>query len=198
MLRPLYLAGTAYVLLCTAAVARRRFVERLPSVRVERVTPAPAYPGEGDDWFARVKPYCNAVEVDVRLQSDPAPATTEGAAYGAACYALAGKVDRARQVIDALPAGDARRYAADVVFYIGHPVADAGDDASAGPIMRLVVEYEPDNFMALYHAGASEYALGEHEAARGHLRRFLEIYGTEDGWRANARGLLGRMDGGGR
>ena len=28
-----------------------------------------------------------------------------------------------------------------------------GDDASAGPIMRLVVEYQPDNYMALYHAG---------------------------------------------
>lgn len=41
--------------------------------------------------------------------------------------------------------------AAGIVFRIGHPVADAGDDESAGPIMNLVVKYQPWNYMALYH-----------------------------------------------
>lgn len=198
MLRPLYLAGTAYVLLCTVAVARWRPVERLPDVRVERVTPAAEYPGEGGAWFSRIKPYCNAVEVEVRQQLDAPPPSTDGAAYAAACFALAGKVDRAREVIQQLPLGDARSDAAGVVFYVGHPVADAGDDASAGPIMRLVVEFQPDNYMALYHAGMSEYALGQQSVARDHLLRFLTLYRQEDGWRASARTVLGRMGAGER
>ena len=74
-------------------------------------------------------------------------------------------------------------------------MADAGDDASAGPIMRLVVEYQSDNFMALYHAGISEYMLGHLDYARTHLERFLELYPTEDGWRDNAREVLGRIAG---
>ena len=55
------------------------------------------------------------------------------------------------------------------MFEIGHPVADAGDDKSAGPIMELVVEFCPNHYMALYHAGASEFALGQGELARQHL-----------------------------
>ena len=122
----------------------------------------------------------------------PPPAGSDGAGYAAACYALAGKIDRARQTIDALPAGD-RSQAAGIVFEVGHPVADAGDDASAGPIMRLVVEYQPENYMALYHAGISEYMLGHLDFARTHLERFLALYSAEDGWRSNAREVLGRI-----
>ena len=77
------------------------------------------------------------------------------------------------------------------MFNIGHPVADAGDDDSAGPIMRLVVEYQPDNYMALYHAGMSEYMLGQIDFARTHLEQFIELYQPEDGWRTNAREVLG-------
>ncbi len=76
---------------------------------------------------------------------------------------------------------------------MGHPVADAGDDESAGPIMWLVVEYQPDNYMALYHAGISEYILGHADLARANLERFLTIYHAEDGWRANARTVLERL-----
>jgi hypothetical protein len=132
------------------------------------------------------------VEVAVQQQYLPPPAGTEGAGYSAACYALAGKIDRARQAIEALPPGE-RPQAAGIVFAVGHPVADAGDDASAGPIMRLVVEYTPENYMALYHAGISEYMLGEMDFARTHLTRFLELYQPEDGWRSNAREVLGRI-----
>ena len=157
-----------------------------------RPNPGPPYAGDAGSWFAQIKPFCNAVEVEVQQQRTPAPADANGAGYAAACFALAGKIDRARGVIDSLPVR-LRPQAAGIVFNVGHPVADAGDDASAGPIMRLVVEYTPENYMALYHAGISEYQLGQYDYARTHLERFLELYQPEDGWRSNAREVLGRI-----
>lgn len=188
MNRALAIAGWSYVALCGLVLAshRRPLLPGEP-----RSTLAP-YRGDAGSWFARIKPFCNAVEVEVQQQRLPPPAGTEGAGYAAACYALAGKIDRARQAIDALPSR-VRPVAAGIVFQIGHPVADAGDDASAGPIMRLVVEYQPDNYMALYHAGISEYMLGQLGYARTHLEKFLQLYSSEDGWRANAREVLGRI-----
>jgi hypothetical protein len=155
---------------------------------------APTAPlrGEASAWFAEMKPFCNAVEVEVRQQHRPAPQGARGSGYSAACFALAGKIERARATIERLPAGE-RGEAAGIVFDVGHPVADAGDDESAGPIMRLVVEYQPGNYMALYHAGISEYILGHPDLARTHLQRFLEIYKAEDGWRSNAETVLARL-----
>jgi len=139
-----------------------------------------------------MKPYCNAVEVEIQQQRHPAPQSLTGAGFGAACYALAGKIASARATIDRLPAGERPR-AAGIVFEVGHPVADAGDDRSAGPIMELVLEYWPNNYMALYHAGMSEYSLGQPELSRTHLRSFLELYHENDGWRRNALEVLGRL-----
>ena len=158
-----------------------------------RPPPSPAFRGAAGEWFAQVKPFCNAVEVEVRQQHLPAPATVDGAGYSAACYALAGKIDRAREVIDRLADGD-RSSAAGIVFEVGHPVADAGDDQSAGPIMRLVVSYQPRNYMALYHAGMSEYILGQMDLAKTHLTQFLDLYRSDDGWRSNALDVLRRLD----
>jgi hypothetical protein len=186
--RSLTIAGWGYVALCGVILATH---PRLPAGAEPPSAPA-SFQGSAGAWFARIKPFCNAVEVDVQQQRLPPPPGTEGAGYAAACYALAGKIDLARRTIEALPADD-RGTAAGIVFQIGHPVADAGDDASAGPIMRLVVEYQPENYMALYHAGISEYMLGHMDFARTHLTRFLELYRSEDGWRANAREVLGRI-----
>jgi hypothetical protein len=186
-----------YLALCGLAVAKSRtpaYAKGEGSGEPHTTPPPPAYAGAAGEWFAQVKPFCNAVEVEVRQQQLPAPGGVEGAGYSAACYALAGKIDRAREVIDHLRSGDRSR-AAGIVFEIGHPVADAGDDQSAGPIMRLVVSYQPGNYMALYHAGMSEYILGQRDFARTHLERFLELYGSEDGWRHNAQEVLGRMNG---
>jgi hypothetical protein len=188
MSRALAVAGWGYVALCGLLLATNR--DQLYPTGPHGA-PAPLR-GDGGAWFAQIKPFCNSVEVEVRQQQLPPPKGTDGAGYAAACYALAGKIDRARQAIDALPPVD-RPQAAGIVFAVGHPVADAGDDASAGPIMRLVVEYQPTNYMALYHAGISEYMLGHQDLARTHLERFLELYRSEDGWRANAREVLGRM-----
>lgn len=187
MTRALYAAGWGYVALCGLVLVRPR---TMPAA-----APHPAgtpFRGEAAAWFADMKPYCNAVEVEVQQQYRPAPAGVQGAGYSAACYALAGKIERAREVIEGLGSSD-RAAAAGVVFAVGHPVADAGDDQSAGPIMRLVVEYQPDNYMALYHAGMSEYILGHTDLAREQLERFLEIYRADDGWRSNAKTVLDRI-----
>ena len=87
--------------------------------------------------------------------------------------------------IEALPES-ARFSAAGIVFDVAHPIADAGDDRSAGPIMGLVVEFWPNHYMALYHAGMASYGLGYAELARKYLEEFLALYEQDDGWRSNA------------
>src|SRR5687768_15269190 len=184
MMKLLYLAGSGYLAICIGALVLPARAPLSHSGAAAFVVPAGV-----DAWFARIKPFCNAVEVDFAHQKSPAPATPQGIGYSAACYGLAGKIDSARAAIDRLPA-DERPLAAGIVFNVGHPVADAGDDKSAGPIMALVIEYQPDNYMALYHAGISEYVLGQPDAARTHLRRFLQLYKSPDGWRSKATQVL--------
>jgi hypothetical protein len=115
-----------------------------------------------------------------------------GAGYHAACFALAGRIDDARRIIDRLAPKDRHR-AAGIVFDVGHPVADAGDDRAAGPIMELVIDYWSNHYMALYHAGMAEYMLGQYDLATRNLEQFLAIYQQPDGWRSNATTVLKRM-----
>jgi len=188
--RPLIFAGIGYLLVC-AVVAIRHEPRPAPSPQ----PPPPEVVGFGGSalqWFAAIKPYCNAVEAEVTQRRHPAPQTVDGQGYSAACYALGGRIDSARAVIDRLASSDRSR-AAGIVFDIGHPVADAGDDRSAGPIMELVLEYWPNQYMALYHAGMSEYALGQQSLARQHLTSFLSYYHEDDGWTHNARDVLARL-----
>ena len=195
MHRVFHIAGWSYVALCAGLVVRGGRASPA-ALAVEPRATAPLIVEGGSDavqWFRRVRPYCNAVEVTTVQRSSPAPATLEGAGYQAACFALAGKIDDARRRIDALPSAD-RWKAAGIVFEVGHPVADAGDDRSAGPIMELVIDYWPNNYMALYHAGIAEYMLGQQEDARRNLEEFLRLYAEQDGWRANAIEVLARLD----
>ncbi|MGE0158100.1 MAG: hypothetical protein AB7T31_01740 [Gemmatimonadales bacterium] len=148
-----------------------------------------AEPSDAAAWFARMRQFCNPVEVDSRMRMDPIPSTTDGAMQGAACYALANHIDDARAIIEGLPV-DQRFLAAGVVFEAGHPAADAGDDIAAGPLMELVVEFWPNHYMALYHAGAARYETGDYALAKVYLERFLVQYATEDGWRSSAKGML--------
>jgi len=99
----------------------------------------------------------------------------------------------ARRIIDGVAAGN-RNQAVNIVFEVGHPVADAGDDRSAGPIMELVVDYWPSHYMALYHAGMAEYMLGQRELAKHNLSAFLRFYSEKDGWRTNAIDVLERLN----
>jgi len=198
MNRFLYFAGFAFIALCGAIVTRKALSVSDPRIRtvdtlVAVAPPAPVAMTSGAQWFAAMKPYCNPVEVDVRERYSPPPRTSEGAGYAAACFALAGKIDRARTIIDGMPPGD-RGAAANVLFGVAHPVADAGDDRASGPMMELVLEYWPNNYMALYHAGMSEYSLGQRGLAENHLRTFLQMYTVADYFHENAEKALKAID----
>ncbi len=187
MHRRLYVFGMAYVAAVGALLA---FQPASTSTPPHAQDPLPT--GSPGEWFARMRPFCNPVEVDLAHRRDPAPAGLEGTGYSAACFALAGKVDQARVLINQL--GEADRYrAAGVVFNVAHPVADAGDDRAAGPIMEMVIEYWPNHYMALYHAGMSEFILGQPDKARHNLTEFLKYYAPNDGWRQNAIATLAKL-----
>lgn len=193
ILRPVYIIGSIFLAVSVMAILTH------PRERAGRVQPGthPAVavdPSDTASWFRQMKPYCNSVEVEAWHQWSPPPATEKGAAYSAACYALAGKINRARELILTVPTANQWK-AAGVVFNVGHPVADAGDDESAGPIMELVLEFWPNHYMALYHAGMSQYILGDHARARTHLQNFLEYYEQDDGWRRNALAVLAKLKG---
>ena len=190
MHRPLFIAGFGYLAVCAAVLVRHEL--RATTSAPQTAPSMVRFDGPADQWFVAIKPFCNALEVEVSQREHPAPTTVEGQGYSAACYALGGRIAAARAVIDRLRAEDRYR-AAGIVFDIAHPVADAGDDRSAGPIMELVVDYWPDNYMALYHAGMSEYALGQTALARSHLESFLSSYHQDDGWTRNARDVLARL-----
>lgn len=99
----------------------------------------------------------------------------------------------ADRVIQELPK-DVRGSAVEIVFNIGHPVADAGDDKSAGPIMDLVIRYWSNNYMALYHAGMSAYVLSDYSKAQAYLQEFLRIYQAQDSWTNQAENALSRIE----
>jgi hypothetical protein len=189
MNRSYYILGWGYVLACCWFISRAHSASSYSggsAVFAEATSDA-------TQWFRRAKPYCNSVEVQTFQQQSPPPQTVGGAGYQAACYALAGHIDDARRVIDKLPAAD-RYKATGIVFEVGHPVADAGDDRSAGPIMELVIDYWPNHYMALYHAGMAEYMLGQRELARHNLQEFQKYYHERDGWTQNATDVLKRLD----
>src|SRR5262245_1286648 len=175
------IVGWGYAGLCAVLIKGAldaRAVPPTPVQPIARVTPPPtpapisSPSADAAAWFRKIKPYCNSVEITTVQRDVPPPSTVEGAGYHAACLALAGRIDDARRAIDALESTDRAR-AAYIVFDIGHPVADAGDDRSAGPIMELVVDYVPNHYMALYHAGMAEYMLGQRDVSKHNLTEFL-------------------------
>ena len=100
-----------------------------------------------------------------------------------ACLAIAGDISSAR---GALMRSHERASALQEIFAVAHPIADAGDDRAAGPIMKLVVEFWPENYMAVFHAGMADYALGQDASAREYLLQFMNIYHAHDIWRSRA------------
>lgn len=152
-----------------------------------------AHRGPVADWFTINKAHCNAVEVTTFLASHLPGLGADAIAQRAACLAIAGKIDAARLAITELPE-DMRSDAASYVFGVAHPVADAGDNASAAPIMELVIEFQPGNYMALYHAGMAAAATGEDVRARDHLTRFVAIYHGRDYWTQSAQQALRAID----
>ncbi|MGH7471791.1 MAG: hypothetical protein ACRENP_27895 [Longimicrobiales bacterium] len=194
-MRLLYILGWGYVAIAGVLLYQTRRAEPPVAVMPAPLRPPaiPVGPGEAapasPSWYERVRPHCNPVEVEVTLAQNPPASDAQSQSLAAACLALAGKIERAALLIDALPA-EQRGHAAHIVFNEGHPVADMGDDEAAGPIMQLVLRYEPTNYMALYHAGIAQYRTNQPERARANLKRFLELYHENDGWTASARETL--------
>jgi len=190
-------ALAAFTLLGFSAVALSTVpaggVFTLPAAPSPSVAPAPAPTAlAGSGWFSAMRGYCNPVDVVTRISASPAPETPDGTMHEAACYALAGRMEDARASLLSL-SGDEQWQGAGVVFNAGHPAADAGDDLAAGPLMELVVEFWRNHYMALYHAGAAAFELGEMDRAGGYLLRFLDEYDVEDGWRSNAQAMLAEI-----
>ncbi|MGE0552289.1 MAG: hypothetical protein AB7R55_02545 [Gemmatimonadales bacterium] len=192
MLKLHYAAGFAFLALSGSAVVAASRRAGHPVDATPMPDPIADYRGPAVGWFRLVKPYCNTVEAETVIGQHAPPEGLDGLGYAAACFALAGRIERAREYL--LRADPAERWqAAGIVFEVGHPVADAGDDRSAGPIMELVVEFWPNHYMAQYHAGAAAFGLGRRDSARKHLESFLRDYTTQDGWRSSARGMLDRL-----
>jgi hypothetical protein len=192
-----YLIGWGYVAIATAVIYRGARPE-VPAptngtILGPAVAVAPAPTGsDAARWFQAIKPRCNSVEANLAVRSSPPPAGWEGTAYAAACYALANRIDDARAQLEELH-GDEQNRAVGIVFDVAHPVADAGDDLSAGPIMQLVVDFWPNHYMALYHAGAAQYRLEQYDRARANLEAFLREYKADDSWVASAKQMLANM-----
>lgn len=148
--------------------------------------------GSASAWFAGAKPFCNSVEVAQLIARNPPPSGWEGAGYAAGCLALAGKIEPARALLSKLQ-GEEQWRAAGIVFDLAHGVADSGDDVAASPVMKLVLSFWPNHYQAMYHAGMSDYALGDYASAKQLLESFLELYHQEDGFRHNAQEALARI-----
>jgi tetratricopeptide (TPR) repeat protein len=186
----LYWIGIFYIVICVLFTARQVFP--FPFSKTAPSSTSVIIAG-GSEWFKTIRPYCNPVEVEAYLVKIPPPDNAEGAGYAAACLALANKIDRARVVILDLPENE-RYQASQILFSIGHPIADAGDNQSSAPIMRLVLEFDPNNIEALYHAGTSEYALGDFPKAKKHLSRFSELYKKKDMMSNTAYDILNHLE----
>jgi hypothetical protein len=152
-----------------------------------------AGPQTGAQWLTDMRRFCNPVDVVTHMGRTPAPATDDGSMHEAACLALSGRIDSARSALLELPE-DERWRGAGVVFNVGHPAADAGDETAAGPLMELVVEFRPNHHMALYHAGAARFESDDPSEARDYLQRFLVHYDGKDGWRRSATQMLAKLD----
>ncbi len=132
------------------------------------------------DAFAELRAHCTPLDANLYIAR-----ATLSVVERATCLALAGKIDSARSVLHAMTAAE-RTTAISTIFTLAHPIADAGDDRSAGPMMALVVEIWPQNYMAMFHAGMAQYALGHDVMANNYLRRFLAMYAPRDVWRQRA------------
>ena len=83
MHRALYLAGVGYLAICGAVVVRHQTRPSQPES--EPATGTVGFAGPASQWFAAMKPFCNALEVEIAHSRHPAPATLEGQSLSAAC-----------------------------------------------------------------------------------------------------------------
>ena len=191
-LRPRFAIAAAGMLAAGLVASSLARAPASAAVRPSMQQPVKPTGTPAEQWFARAKPFCNPVYVAQFVARNPPAAGWQGAGYAAGCWALAGKIDEARSFLQRLPQPERWR-AAGIVFDLAHPVADAGDDVAAAAIMNLVLESWPNHYMALYHAGMSDFVLGNRDRARSHLNEFLQLYANEDGFRRNAKDALAKL-----
>ena len=145
-------------------------------------------------WFDAARPHCNPVEAATYLAKHAPPADDpDSPALVVTCQALAHRIDAARRELTAMPEAERRR-AVQVLFMTVHPIADAGDDVAAGPVMELVLEFWPTNYMAQFHAGMAAYQKRDDARARHHLEGFLKTYEQQSVWRQRAKQALSVLD----
>jgi hypothetical protein len=140
-------------------------------------------------WFAGIRARCTPAEVTLATDLNRPPPGVQGVGYEAACFALAGRVPKARAILLGLPEGD-RVQAAAQVYDVGQRLAGEGRHEAAGPLMELVLEFWPNHYLALYEAGSARFTQGDHTAASDFLARFLDIYVGNDDLVANAQRMM--------
>jgi hypothetical protein len=151
---------------------------------------------DADQWIRSMWRACNAGDLEADASWRPPPPTPHGQMYLAACVALAGQIERARDIIDALPEAN-RTEAAGVLSTATFPAARQERYEVAGPAMELVLEHWPTMEGAIFHAGRGRLATGDLDGARDYLLRYVATTtsGTvPDLQRAWARELLARID----
>lgn len=192
------LLGAMSFFALTGSVALALWDEDAGSAHLTRVDAGDLYQPDGLSgaaaWFRSVREHCNSVEAGTMLRETPPPRGAEGDIHAAACYALAGRVDDARALIEALPE-QAHLHAAAVVYEAGRGAARAGDNATAGPLMELVVEFWPDHPMALYYAAGARLQAGDRRTAERYIERFLEVHPLEDALHLRATEMLAEARG---
>jgi hypothetical protein len=132
-------------------------------------------------------PQCSPALVDTAV-ADPGMTEVERAM----CYGLAGRISDAHIALGKLSERD-RAVALAGIFSLADATADAGHDEAVVDQMELVIEYDPNNFQALFHAGIAEAHRARGPLATQYLNRFLALYPTEDGWRARAKAALAQL-----
>jgi len=171
----------------------RRAPEPVPEPQhVQVVQPAPRLDSSSvtpTSWIDQIRPYCNDRDVDLYTDLNPPPQTDEGTAYEAACFALSGRIAKARALILGLPE-ERHTEAAGVVYDVATATLVADTNAAVGPIMELVLEFWPNHYLALYHAGSARYMSGDMTGAGPYLERFLDLYVREDQRTVDARRML--------
>jgi thioredoxin-like negative regulator of GroEL len=186
-----------YILLCIGAIVARRLSPSEPAADLHGgVAPANAPTGplpEAARWFTANQRGCNAAEIEKRLELTPPPSGSVGLVFKAACYAIAGKSERAREIIDAIPPSDRASSILELERVI-HPTADGGIDEITLPLCELVLDRVPDEPFALLQAGLAQHLAGNETAAGRHLSRFLSVHPTQDVARERALRALKEID----
>jgi hypothetical protein len=149
-----------------------------------------------DRWIRSVWRACNTGELSADPAWIPPPATEHGDMFMAGCFALAGRINESRRIVDGLDEGE-RPAATGILIDVVMPAARQGRFEVASPALELGLQYWPQFQSARFHAGLGRLAVGDLEGARAFLVRVVqdETPGTfADQMRAKARELVAFND----